>query len=213
MKTITAIEPQKKRKNRYNLYINNSFFMGVDEDTIIKYSLSVGMKAPDNLIKNIEKTEEYSKAFSSAVKRLSFRARSKNEIKKYLKQKGYSNDVIKVTIEKLIQYKYLDDVAFTKAFIKEKQYFNKYGKKRLKYELYYKGVDKEIANQLIEENAADEDEYKRALEVAQKKCSSFGSKENRNSKYKKLFSLLVRKGYSFDIISKVIKVVLNNSES
>ncbi|NLJ14511.1 MAG: hypothetical protein GX372_04540, partial [Ignavibacteria bacterium] len=55
-----------------------------------------------------------------------------------------------------------------------------------------------------------EDEYKRALELAEKKNSKFSSKDDKNKKYRQLSGLLSRKGYSFDIISKVVKKVINN---
>lgn len=212
MKTITSIEPQKKYKNRYNLYIDGCFYMGINEDIIIKNFLSVGMEVSDDFIEDIIRTEEYSKAFNSAINKLSFRARSKREIEKILQEKGYDGDIIKSTIQKLEKYQYLDDVAFATAFIKDKQNFKKAGKGLLKQELYYKGVDKKIINRLLTENITDEGEYERALELAQNKNLSFRTKDDKNSRYRKLSGLLARKGYSFDIISKVIKRVLYLNE-
>lgn len=211
MKTITAIERQKNHKNRYNLFINNSFYMGVDENIIIKYSLSPGMEVSEEFMENIVKAEEYSKAFNSALNQLSYRARSKSEVEKNLRTKGYSCDAIKNAIEKLEKFKYLDDVAFANSYIKEKQNINKVGKRMLKQGLYQKGIDKELIDQIVTENVKDEEEYLRALELAQKKNSNMNSEKNKNKKYKKLSDILSRKGYSFDIISKVLKIVLNDS--
>lgn len=209
MKKITLIEPQKRRKHRYNLYINNSFYLGIDESVIVKCSLSVGKEVSDEFLENIVKTEELTKAFNTAMSSLSFRARSTKEIEKKLKEKGYDPLIINQVIERLSEYGYLNDVAFAESFIKEKQNFKKAGKRMLKRDLYQKGIEKETIDQLIEDNVSDEDEYERALELALKKSSSFSTNENRNSKYRKLSGLLARKGYSYDIISKVIRKVLS----
>lgn len=208
MKKITLIEPQNRRKNRYNLYIDNSFYMGIDEDIIVKCSLSIGKEVSEDFMESVVKAEEISKAFNTAINSLSFRARSTKEIEAKLREKGYEPPTIKYVIEKLKELKYLDDIAFTHSYIKEKQNFKKAGKKLLKQELHQKGIDKETIDQLVEENITYEDEYERALELAQKKNSSFGIKEDKNSKYRKLSGLLARKGYSFDVISKVIRAVL-----
>ena len=39
---ITKIEVQKKKQNRFNIYINDEFAFGVDEATLLKFSLTKG---------------------------------------------------------------------------------------------------------------------------------------------------------------------------
>lgn len=74
-------------------------------------------------------------------------------------------------------------------------------------ELYQKGVDKEIISEIIDEVIDPDEELQRALELAEKKAVSYKN-DDRNAKYRKLSAFLARKGYSFDIISKVLKEVL-----
>jgi len=210
MKKITSIEPQKKHKARYNIYVDNKFFIGVDEDVVIKYSLSTGKEVTDDFLQNVVKAEEYARAFNAALNKLSYRARSQSEIEKALKEKGYNDEVIKTTIDKLIKYKYLDDVTFANSLIKEKQIFSKAGKQKVKQELYRKGIDREIINQLLTENISDEEEYERALELAKERYTRLDPAEDRNSKYRKLSGLLARKGYSYGIISKVMRAIFDN---
>ena len=155
----------------------------------------------------VSKAEENAKAFNCAVNILSFKRRSIKEVISKLKQKGYENKSIEYAISKLSEYKYVDDYAFAKAFIKDRQCFKKSGKGLIKQELFRKGVDKEIVEQLLIENVDEQDEYQRALELAKKKARSFSSGDTRNTKYRKLMGLLSRKGFSFDIISAVMKEV------
>ena len=39
MPKITKLEVQKKNKERFNLYLDNEFEMGIDIDTLVKFNL------------------------------------------------------------------------------------------------------------------------------------------------------------------------------
>ena len=209
---ITNIEQQKKRKNRYNVFIDDEFAFGVDEDVIIKCSLKKDKEISDSFIENIVKAEENSKAFNYSILLLAYRPRSISEIKTKMNQKGYEQSSIDNAIKLLEKNGYLNDYAFGKSFIKDKQEFKKAGKNLLKQELYKKGIDRDVVDQLIEETVNEDEEYERALAVAQKKNNIFRASDDLNSKRRKLYGLLGRKGYSFDIISKVINEVLKENQ-
>jgi Uncharacterized protein conserved in bacteria len=210
MKRITSIEQQKKNPHRFSIYVDDVYFLGIDEDVLLKYSdkLAKGMEVDEEYLSKIVKAEEQNKATNCAINQLSFRSRSINEIKNKLKEKGYDDELIENSIEFLSKYGYLNDYEFAKALVKDKQAFKKAGKKLLQQELYKKGIDKALAEQVISESVDDQAEYERAMEIAEKKFRTFGSNEDKNSKYRKLSSLLMRKGYSYDIISNVIKELL-----
>lgn len=207
MKKITKIEEQVKRKGRYNIFINDDFALGVDEDVVLKYHLTVGKEVTEDYVESVVRAEETSKAFGYAVNLLSFRSRSTGEIRSKMKQKGYEDTDIEIVIEKLLHYGYLNDKQFATQFVHDKQKFKKAGRNLLKQELFYKGVDKEIIEEVLGEKVNLEEEYERALELATKKARTL-TKDDRTAKYRKLSGLLVRKGYSFDLISKVIKEVI-----
>ena len=65
-----------------------------------------------------------------------------------------------------------------------------------------KGVSRDIADEILEEYC--DGEYEIALELAKKKIHSYKN-DDRNSIYRKLGGFLQRKGYSYDVVSKVLK--------
>lgn len=204
---ITKIEQQKKRKNRYSIFVDDEFAFGVDEEVLMKYSLKKGMELDDHEIEQVIKAEEQSKANNYALNLLSYRARSEKEIRDKLRRKGYEDNYIENTIEFLYRYNYINDLEFGMLFAKDRQNFKKAGKRVIMNELYQKGVDKEVISQIIDEIIDPNEELQRALELAEKKAVSYKN-DDRNAKYRKLSAFLARKGYSFDIISKVLKEVL-----
>ena len=201
---ITGLEKQKKNENRYNLYVDNKFFLGVDENVIIKHRLVTGMEVEESYLNNVIRTEELNKSINVACNYLGFKQRSEKEVRDKLKLKEFDEEIIDDTIEFLNKYGYLNDYNYGKALISEKQNFKKAGKNLLKQELFKKGIDKELITELIEESFDYDEEYDRAYKLAKKKYNSIRN-EDKNSIYRKISSLLARKGYSFDIINSILK--------
>jgi len=52
-----------------------------------------------------------------AMKYLSYRPRSVHEIEEYIKKKGFDKNIVRETIEILLERNYLNDKAFTKLYI------------------------------------------------------------------------------------------------
>ncbi len=181
--------------------------MGVDEDVIIKHSLVTGMDVTSEFMENILKAEETAKTFNAAVSLLSFKSRTRGELVSRLKDKGFDDSSIEIAVAKLKEYEYIDDYSYGKAFIKDKQKSSSMGKGLLKQKLLQKKLEPELISQLLDEGVTDEEEYNRALLLTQKKMKSFCSKDDATSKKRKIIGLLQRKGFSFEIINRVIKDV------
>lgn len=203
---ITSIEPQKN-KNRVNVYVDNLFSIGIEDELRYKYKLEVDMEVDDNFIKDVLKAEEQNKVTSHALNLLSYRQRSEKEIYLALKRKGFEENYIRYSINYCMENNYLNDKDFAISFINDKLNLNKLGPERIRYELNLKGISKDIIDDLL---IIDFDEqYKTAMELAQKKLPSY-RKDDSNAIYRKLSSFLQRKGYSYDVISKVMRQVLKD---
>lgn len=203
---ITNIEPQKN-KNRVNIYVDNVFSIGIDEELRFKYGLKVDMEINDDFIKEVLEAEEQNKVKNYALNQLSYRQRSEKELYLALRRKGFQEEYIQNTMEYCRQNNYLDDRSFAQAFINDKMNLNKYGPERIKYELIMKGVSKEIIHRYL---VVDSDEqYEIALELAKKRFESYKGND-KNSIYRKLTSYLQRKGYTYDIINKVVTDILKD---
>lgn len=203
---ITSIEPQRN-KNRVNIYVDDLFTIGIDLELKYKHKLEIGMEVDDNFIREVLKAEEQNKVINHALNLLSFRQRSEKEIFTALKRKGYEEFYIENAIDYCRNQKYLDDRAFAKAFIKDKLNINKLGGQRIKFELQKKGVSQEIIDEVLVLDK--DDQLEAAFKLAEKKLPSYKN-DDRNAVYRKLSGFLQRKGYSFEIVSKVMREVLKD---
>lgn len=201
---ITKIESQKN-KNRVNVYIDENFAFGIDIEILYKYSLEVDMEIDESFIKDVLQGEEQNRANNYALNLLSYRWRSECEIRNSMNTKGYSQDTIDNTIKFLKEQELIDDRRFAESFIKDKINFRDWGSYRLKQELFSKGVSKNIVDEVIEKYC--DDEFERAMNLASKKIKSYKN-DDKNAIYRKLGGYLQRKGYSYDVISSVLKELL-----
>lgn len=203
---ITSIEPQRNKK-RVNIYVDDLFTIGIDEELRFKYKLEVGMEVDDDFIKEVLKAEEQNKVINKALNLLSYRQRSEKEIYDALKRNDYEDVYIEKAIERCKEHGYINDRAFAEAFIRDKLNLNKLGEQRIKYELIRKGISDSIIEEVLVLDS--DDQFEVALELAEKRLPSY-RKDDRNAKYRKLSGYLQRRGYSYDIVSKVMRKVLKD---
>lgn len=142
-------------------------------------------------------------AFEIAINYLSVCARSEKEVKEKLYKKGYHRDIVDLTLEKLKGYRYIDDEQYVKTYLTF--YGNKYGKKQLLFKLTtVKGVDKTLAQNVIEDLISEDDEIEKAVRSAEK----YIAKKHLIARDKiKVANWLYSKGFAWDIINKVLRSV------
>ena len=203
---ISKIEVQKRNKERINIYIDEVFAFGLSLDVYLKYKLKKGQDIDDDFIENILMEEENNKAINSSLKYLSYRQRSIKEVRDQLKRKGYDDSIIENSIGILLEKNYLNDYEFAKSFIRDKSHLNKYGINKIKYDLMNKGVSMDVIEKTLDFDS--DEEYYRALELANKKITSYKNLDKSNI-YGKLGSFLQRKGYQYTTVSRVLRKVLN----
>ena len=70
MPKITKLEVQKKNKERFNLYLDNEFEMGIDIDTLVKFNLKKDQILEPSDMEQIQKHDHYRRGLNSTSHRL-----------------------------------------------------------------------------------------------------------------------------------------------
>lgn len=149
--------------------------------------------------KKILANDEFNRAKNFALNKISFSQKSTYEIRQKLKEQKFSADVIEKIISYLDSYGFLDDEAYVKAYIRDKDEISSWSRGKIKYMLRQKHIDES----LIEDNLcliSDEREAEKARFFADKKIKNDYSYENRV----KVFRHLAGKGFDIDIINQVL---------
>ena len=192
------------KKNIYNVYLSNGEVLELNGKVITDNELLIKKDIDNELYDKLKRDNTICILVDTSVKYIDRRLRSINELRDYLKNKEEDTIIIEEVIDKLIDYKYLDDDRFTKAFIKDKLNFTNWGDYKIKNELKRLGVSEEIIYNNIS-NIDDNIYYERINKIIDKDISTnkkYGGIKLKNKIYNHLLTL----GYSKE---KVISIINN----
>ncbi len=142
-----------------------------------------------------------------AVAYLSSRPRTRQEVVRYLTEKGFDEDEILETVDELEQYHYVDDLAYSKMYF-EQGFQKGRGKSRLSRELAQRGVNSNIIEIAYEELDDIPDEFEMALAIAYDVVCKVDTQDLEYDDKKRLEGKIGRKlagrGFTMNTIHKVI---------
>ncbi len=189
---ITALEPQARHANRFNLYIDDRFVVGLS--ALVAARLHVGQTLSDAELADIEQHEAVEEAHEKALRFLEPRPRSTSEVRQHLLKKKLSKDAIEQAITRLSESGLLDDAAFARYWVENREEFRPRAGRALRFELRRKGLADSDINSAIGEVDENESAYRAGLARAQR-WSDLEHREFRE----KLGAFLVRRGFSYEV--------------
>ena len=207
---ITKIEYQKKDPERVNIYVDGEFFCGISLNVLAQENLYEGLTIDEQTLDRILKEDLESRFMNRAVEYLSRTVKTEFQVRQYLKnlkfkKKGiwFNEDIqldwdllFEQIIDSLKKYKYIDDEEFAHAFVQSRLNVKPRGKSVLISELLSKGVSKEIAQRVCDEEITDE------LDVLRNAFRKRFKDEKFNIQNQKMVGYLLRKGFSWDLIEQ-----------
>ena len=147
-------------------------------------------------------------ALKSAVKFLSYRARSEAEVQTKLSQLGYSQEIIGATLQKLRGLNYLDDEVFARDWALGRAEGRGYGPLRIERELQQKGIAKSVISQVVKETFGQQEGKERARALLEKR---FRGKDLDDRKVlQRAVAFLQRRGYRSSVIAEVLRIPLGD---
>jgi regulatory protein len=193
---ITSLSVQVHNSDRANVYIDGEFAFGLAMIEAAK--LSTGQFLTDADIEALKEFDEVERAYESALNLISYRPRSEQEIRRRLGRKQYPEPAIEKAVQRLLRAKLLDDEAFARYWIDNREQFRPRGAFALRQELRRKGVSYRIIDDLLEEV----DEAESAYRAATKRLARW-QRMDPSERERKFFGYLQRRGFSYGVIRDV----------
>ena len=209
MAIITKIEAQKKNDDRVNIYVNDEFFIAIFTELVYTFNLKKGMTIEEESLKHILKEEMYMKAKNKALNILAKADQSEKKIREKLSS-DFEDDTIDMVIEFLKKNNFINDDILAQKIVNTNVNLNRCGKNRIKQNLYNKGIDKQSIDDAISDIDTDV-EFENAMYLAKKRYDRV-KKEDKRKIYQKISQHLAYKGFSYDIIKRVLDKLLNSDE-
>ena len=144
-----------------------------------------------------------------ALKLLSYRGRSEKELEERLLKKGITKTMVSSTINELRAIGFVDDMALAEALKREALTTKMLSQNGAKRYMQTRGIPRDIVDKVFYHD--ENKDFDNALRFAGKKLKSLNHYPSEIVK-RRLYNLLLRRGYSAETIMKVLKDISNKEE-
>ncbi len=182
---------------------NDKNFMSLKTEILLKNGIKIGECLDEDKLERLIAESEIHRAKEKALNLLSYRSRSKKELKKRIEQE--SNEAYAdIAVKKMEDLGLVNDKAFAVEYASELLFKRKFSLSGAKYKLREKGIEDELIEEVLAGMNIDEEQQ--ALDVINKKLLKKVVDEKNK---KRVINVLNRLGYSWGVIKRAFLVFEN----
>lgn len=193
---ITAIEPRRKAMSA--LYLDGEYVMNLDTRTLIENRFDVGKDIDDEDLHEIIRLSNERRAKEKALWLISYRDHSKKELADKIKRTCDEESADKA-VERMEELGLVNDESYALHYAQKLIFTKHMSKNAVVYELARKGIDKELAAEILDEIEVDSSEQIRI--IIDKKYKNISDEKIR----RRAVAALQRLGYRWDEFKGVIE--------
>lgn len=188
----------KEGKSLYALYIDGEYVSMICKDSILTYNIKKGESIDDYLLHSLLEYSDYVRAKEKALNLLTYRDCSEKEMYNKLRLK-FNENACRKAVEKLKELNLIDDRRFAQRYANELISNKKLSLRGVRSELYKKGIDRDLTDEILEE--FDIDPVEQITELIERKFLRNLSDEKG---IKRVYNTLLRMGYSYSDIRSAL---------
>jgi regulatory protein len=198
MSKITGIKRGKTQGRRINVFLDGKLALGLLPEVVRKENLKVGQELAESMLEDLAKADLRQRCYNTAARFLSYRPRSEAEMRQRLARHGYDADTIEKTMGRYQEMGLVDDTAFARFWVENRNAFSPRSKRLAKMELKKKGLQTDIIEAAVSEIDEKENAYQAALGRARRLTAL-----EYNPFRLKLGQYLGRRGFNYGIIKEI----------
>ena len=213
MPTITRLEPDRRR-GRTRLEVDGVERGALPDAVVASRRLRQGLPVDESELAQILREAAFAEALESALHCLAYRARSRMELVRHLRGKSHTEEAIEFAATRCEKLGYLDDLSFSRSFVRDRVRLRPRGRFRLRQELMAKGVSAEVAEAAISEVLAEQGTSEREMlrRVAAGRARVLESTGTDTAR-RRLTSWLLRRGFARDAIRDVVNELVPEDDT
>ena len=209
---ITSISAQVRNPDRVNVSVDGAYLFSLDIYQVAELGVRVGGECTEEELAALKCESVFGKLYTKALEYSMLRPHSAKEMRDYLWRKtretkyktrsgeirqrqGVSQEIADRVYDRLSKKGYIDDRAFTRWWVENRNVSKGVSRRKLQAELSAKGVAPTIMDEIFTDTARnDKDEL---LKIVTKKRKNYPDEQ-------KLVQYLARQGFRFDDIKTVL---------
>src|SRR5580765_5616972 len=167
----------------------------------------MGMRGRGTSTLSEERAADPAAAREAALKLLERTRRTRSDLARRLRDKGYASAVIESVLARLAEVGLVDDVEYARAFLEARARRRTAGRRRLEQDLRARGVsadDIAAARARLEAREGHEDETAGARRVIAQAARRYAKLDPR-ARRQRLYALLMRRGFDGDTIEAALR--------
>lgn len=202
MPRLTSIQWKSEAMRSARLYVDDEWWMTVEAEVIERAGLHEGQSFSEEEKLAIELKIAEEKARLFCLRSLNAKAQSRAELARKLAAKEIPLEAAERALDKVTEYGFLNDNEVSRSYARG-LLERGYGRGRAKMKLREKGIDPDLAEEVLEELFPREDELEGARRALKNKTISADIKQVKRS-----VDFLMRRGFSYGSASNAIKGLL-----
>ncbi|MCI8872761.1 MAG: regulatory protein RecX [Lachnospiraceae bacterium] len=195
---VMQISGLDKKRMRIFLEDGRSFVLYRGE--VRRYSLEEGAELSAGQYEEICSEILKKRARRRTMHLLEKMDRTEAQIREKLRQGFYPEEIIEDAVAYVKGYHYLDDSRYAENYVRNQR--EKKSRRKIQMELMAKGIDRELAEQTLEEECQRENEQELILKWVEKKHYSAQTADLKEKQ--RMYQFLMRKGFQSDDILHVL---------
>ena len=190
------------KANKIHIFVDEEYRATVDSDFWYSEKYRNFKEINEEELTELLNTVSFRRAYNKGLDFLSRRPYGTKELIKKLCEKGFEKESAQKACDRLLELGLLNDEEFARILANELYERKGYGIKRIKQELVFRGIDREIAENAIE--SLDIDTQTRIILVIKKK---YINKLDDEKGRKRAIDGLMRLGYSYSDIKTALNSI------
>ncbi len=208
-KKILSIQ-KIKRDYRLSFYDNSE--LDISYKDYFKYDLFIDVEVDAELLEILTENFHYYNCYEFGLKRIKNKRYTVAEMKKKLKAREFTGNIIERVIEEFLRLNLLNDEDYAEIYILNRMENDHDGYLKIKRSLEKRGIPTGIIENQLSELITDEYETDALEKLIEKKIKTYSDKLTKQKKKEKLFLYLKNKGFfRGKIVGALIKYFNRNT--
>jgi len=202
-RVIFSIKKIKRSRDLYFCTFRDGDRIRVNAELLYRHALHTGMPLTEKEYEALKSEAAATLAKEQALRLLSFRIRSEEELSRRLRLKGVRTSVARAVVDDLKNAKLVDDEEFSRRYISDLLRRKPAGEYLIKAELKKKGIPEQTIDRVLHHVFSEHDQ----VELARKCVQQWHKRHAETAKAdqrKKVSQFLYRRGFSWQIIEEVL---------
>ncbi len=190
------------KANKIHIYVDEEYRATVDSDFWYSEKYRNYKEINEEELTELIDTVSFRRAYNKGLDFLSRRPFGTKELIKKLCEKGHEKEASQKACERLIELGLLNDEEYAQILANDLLERKSYSIKRIKQELAFRGIDREIVENTVD--TLDNDPQKSIIMLVKKK---YINKLNDEKGKKRTVDALLRLGYSYSDIKNALNTI------